>query len=122
LAQLEKNLIVPEIKLDDVRLVLMSGEGCAGESDEDYKDDGEKNMPDDLQQDFANFLKGKSKVQLVELIYELAQQFPEMAREISVRQQFEVATTVNQSLAGWGSCLILTVWLLIVWSLSPDGT
>ena len=87
LAQLEKNRIVPEIKPDDVRLALLPGEGYAAESDEDYKDDGEKNMPDDLQQDFADFLKGKSKVQLVELIYELAQQFPEMAREISARQQ-----------------------------------
>ena len=42
LAQLEKNRIVPEIKPDDVRLALLPGEGYAGESDEDYKDDGEK--------------------------------------------------------------------------------
>ena len=42
LAQLEKNRIVPEIKPDDVRLALLPGEGYAAESDEDYKDDGEK--------------------------------------------------------------------------------
>ena len=76
LEELKKNRIIPEIKTDDERLAMLLGKECSGDS-------GTKN----LSQDFDSFLKGKSKDQLVDLIYDLARQFPEMAKEVSERQQ-----------------------------------
>ena len=58
--------------------------------DEDWDDepnDDENVMTKDVRQDIENFLKGKTKAQLIELIHELVGQYPEMGRELSDRKQ-----------------------------------
>jgi uncharacterized Zn finger protein len=44
-------------------------------------------MSEDMRQDIDSFLKGKTKAQLIDLIHELAEQYPEMAQDLSHRKQ-----------------------------------
>ena len=44
-------------------------------------------MSEDRRQDIDGFLKGKTKAQLIDLIHDLARQYPEMARDLSDRKQ-----------------------------------
>jgi hypothetical protein len=44
-------------------------------------------MSEDIRQDIDGFLKGKTKAQLIDLIHDLAGQYPEIARELSDRKQ-----------------------------------
>ena len=88
LEELKKNRTIPKIKTDDERLEMLPGKEWNGDSELDYEeDDDEYTMPKNQRQDFDSFLKGKSKSQLIDLIYDLARQFPEMAKEVAERQQ-----------------------------------
>ncbi len=77
LKQVENNRCVPKAKQNDDRLKLWA---------DDPKDD-ENAMSEDMRQDIDDFLKGKTNVQLIDLIHDLARQYPEMARDISDRKQ-----------------------------------
>lgn len=81
LKRVENNRRVPKAKQDDDRLELLE--------DEDWDDepDDESAISVDMRQDIDAFLKRKTKAQLIELIHELAGQYPEMAKDLSDRKQ-----------------------------------
>jgi len=82
LKRVENNRRVPKAKQEDNRLKLIE--------DEDWDDelnDDESIVSGDIQQDIGSFLKNKTKVELIALIHELAEQYPEMARELADRRQ-----------------------------------
>jgi uncharacterized Zn finger protein len=78
LKQIENNCRVTKAKQDDERLILFAGGS---------RDDDEGLVPEDIRQDIDDFLQGKTKAQLINLIHDLAGQYPEMAREIADRKQ-----------------------------------
>jgi uncharacterized Zn finger protein len=78
LKQVENNCRVPKAKQDDERLIQLAGGG---------RDDDEDLVSDDMRQDIGDFLQGKTKAQLIDLIHELAGQYPEIARDLSDRKQ-----------------------------------
>ena len=82
LKRIENDRRVPKAKQDDDRLELLEDEGRGDEPDED-----EYVMSEDMWQDVDDFLKGKTKAQLIDLIHELAQRYPVMAMDLSDRQQ-----------------------------------
>jgi len=82
LKRVENNRIVPSVKQGDNRLELLENRGW---DDEPRLDDN--SLPEDLRQDIEGFLKGKPKAQLIELIFELAEQHPELTRDLSDRTQ-----------------------------------
>jgi uncharacterized Zn finger protein len=79
---IENNLSVPKAKQDDDRLKLL-----ADEDRDDQQNDDENALSEDLRQDIDDFLKGKTKAQLIDLIHDLVGQYPEIARELSDRKQ-----------------------------------
>ena len=79
---IENNRRVPKAKQDDDRLELLADEECGDEPNEN-----EKSISENMRQDILGFLKDKTKAQLIDLIHELAGQYPEMARELSHRKQ-----------------------------------
>lgn len=112
LKRVEDNRRVPKVKQDDDRLKLLEDEAW-----EDEPDDEPVNLVNatsrDRQKEIAGFLKGKTKAQLIDLIHELAEQYPEMAGNLVDRGQLisgntkslvtrlrrEIRETVNQH--GW---------------------
>ena len=88
LKRIEDNRRVPKAKQDDDRLELLEDEDWGDEPDED-----EIVMSEDIRQDIDGFLKGKTKAQLIDLIHELAGQYPEMARDLSDRKQLTAGNT-----------------------------
>jgi uncharacterized Zn finger protein len=82
LKRVENNRSVPKAKQEDARLKLLADEDRDAEPD-----DAENGMSEALRQDIDAFLQGKTKAQLIDLIHDLAGQYPEMARELSDRKQ-----------------------------------
>ncbi|MEA3470329.1 MAG: hypothetical protein U9R24_01270, partial [Thermodesulfobacteriota bacterium] len=82
LKRVENNQRVPKVKEDDDRLELLKDEEW-----DDEPDDDENAISGDIRQDIDGFLEGKTKAQLIDLIHELAGQYPEMARDLSDRKQ-----------------------------------
>jgi uncharacterized Zn finger protein len=82
LKRVENNRRVPNAEQDDDRLELLEDEDRDNEPNDD-----EKAVSEDIRQDIDGFLKGKTKAQLIDLIHELAGQYPEMARDLSDRKQ-----------------------------------
>jgi uncharacterized Zn finger protein len=78
LQQIENNCRVPTARQDDERLILLADEG---------RDEDENFLSEDIRQDIDDFLQGKTKAQLIDLIHDLAGQYPEMARDLSDRKQ-----------------------------------
>ena len=81
LKRVENKRSVPKANQDDDRLKLLADEY------RDEPNDAENGMSEDLRQDIDAFLQGKTKAQLIDLIHDLAGQYPEMARELSDRKQ-----------------------------------
>ena len=82
LKRIEDNRPVPEASRGDARLEMLE--------DEDWGDepvDEETVLSEDVRKEMGRFLKDKTKAQLVDLIYEIAQQHPEVAQEIVDRWQ-----------------------------------
>ncbi|MDY6953021.1 MAG: hypothetical protein SWE60_16045 [Thermodesulfobacteriota bacterium] len=88
LKRVENNRRVSRANQDDRRLELLEDEDWNDESNDD-----EDVAPEDIRQDVDGFLKGKTKAQLIDLIHELAEQYPEMARELSDRRLFASGDT-----------------------------
>jgi uncharacterized Zn finger protein len=78
LKQIENNCRVPKAKQDDKRLILLADGG---------RDDDEDLVSEDIRRNIGGFLQGKTKAQLIDLIHDLASQYPMMAREIADRKQ-----------------------------------
>ena len=78
LKRVENNRRVPKAKLDDDRLELLEDELWR-----DKPNDDENAMPEDIRQDMKDFLKGRTKAQLIDMIFDHAGQYPEMARDLS---------------------------------------
>ncbi len=91
LERVENNRPVPKAKEDDDRLGLLKDEDRDDEGDED-----ECALSEDMRQGIDAFLKGKTKAQLIELIHELAAQYPDMARDLSDRKQLISGDTPSQ--------------------------
>ncbi len=81
LKQIENNQYVPKAKNDDPRLKLLEDE----ERDDETYDD-EIPIHEDMQ-NIEEFLNGKTKNQLIDLIHELAEQYPKIVENLSDRQQ-----------------------------------
>lgn len=82
LKRVENNQSVSKARQDDDRLKLLADE------DLDYRmNSAENGMAEDLRQNIDGFLQGKTKAQLIDLIHDLAGQYPEMARDLSNRKQ-----------------------------------
>lgn len=82
LKRIENNRSVPKASMGDARLEMLE--------DEDLGDeplDEETMLSEDVRKEIGQFLKGKTKAQLIDLIYEIAQQHPEVAQEIMDRRQ-----------------------------------
>jgi len=80
LAQLEEEQDIPKAGEDDDRLALLAGESW------DETPDGE-GLPEPVRMEIEPFLEGKSQAQLVELLLELAEQHPDVAQDLTDRQQ-----------------------------------
>jgi uncharacterized Zn finger protein len=78
LKQVENNCRVPKAKQDDERLILLADGG---------RDDDEDLVSEDIRQNIDGFLQGKTKAQLINLVHDLAGQYPVMAREIADQKQ-----------------------------------
>jgi len=91
LEQIKRKQRIPQAKKNDERFSLFDDD----DSDDDWGDDWDDESDDEpsltvaIKTEIAAFLKGKTKSQLTELIQELAQKFPEMARELTDRRQID---------------------------------
>jgi uncharacterized Zn finger protein len=81
LESVENNRPVPKVKQDDDRLELLE------DGDWDEPDEDECALSEDMRQGIDAFLKGKTKAQLIDLIHELAAEYPELIIEMSDRQR-----------------------------------
>lgn len=88
LKRVENNRCVPKAKKGDDRLELLEDENL-----DDEPNDDENAMSEDMRQDIDGFLKNKTKAQLIDLIHELTEQYPEMARDLSDRKQLVSGNT-----------------------------
>ncbi|MDY6837480.1 MAG: hypothetical protein SWH78_05865 [Thermodesulfobacteriota bacterium] len=88
LKRVENNRRVSKANQDDRRLELLESEDWGDEPNDD-----EDVAPEDIRQDVDGFLKGKTKTQLIDLIHELAEQYPEMARDLTDRRLFASGDT-----------------------------
>jgi uncharacterized Zn finger protein len=88
LEQIKKNKRVPEAAKNDERLSLFDEDRWDDDTDdEDDFDYDESPLTKKDKPEIAAYLDGKSKTQLTELIYDLAEKFPRMAQELTDRKQ-----------------------------------
>jgi len=89
LEQIKKNKRVPKVGKDDERFLLFDAEEWDDDFDEvDDEDDYDGSpLTNKVESEITSLLKGKSKAQLTELIFELAGKFPKMAQELMDRKQ-----------------------------------
>ena len=88
LKRIEDDQPIPKANQGDARLKLVE--------DEDWDDepiDEEMAVSEDMRKEIDQFLKGKTKAQLIELIREIAQQHAEVAQEIVDRRQLTSGNT-----------------------------
>lgn len=79
---IERGEGVPKAHKDDERLRLLEDEGWEDEGDED-----EPAMPQDTKGEIGSFLKGKTKDQLIELILEYTDRYPDIGQDLVDRRQ-----------------------------------
>jgi uncharacterized Zn finger protein len=82
LKRVENDRRVPKVKKGDERLQLLEDEDW-----HDELDDEDNCLSEDVTKAIRTFLKGKTKAQLIELIHELAEKYPEMAQDLADRRQ-----------------------------------
>ena len=88
LKRIEDNLPFPRASRDDARLKLLEDEDW----DNEPIDNGTA-APEDTRKEINQFLIGKTKAQLIELIHEIAQQHPEIAQALEDRRQLSSGHT-----------------------------
>jgi uncharacterized Zn finger protein len=77
LKRIEEGQPIPKANQGDDRLEILEDEDCC-----DEPIDEETVVSEDVRKEISQFLKGKTKAQLIELIGELTQQYPEMAQDL----------------------------------------
>lgn len=82
LTRIEDDQPISKASQGDARLKLLEKE----EWDEEPVDE-ETAVSEEVREEIGQFLKGKTKAQLIDLIHEIAQQHPEVAQEIADRRQ-----------------------------------
>jgi uncharacterized Zn finger protein len=82
LERIEGGERIPKAHKDDERLRLLEDEGWDDEGDED-----EPAMPQDIKGEIDSFLKGKTKDQLIELILEYTDRYPDIGQDLADRRQ-----------------------------------
>jgi uncharacterized Zn finger protein len=82
LERIEGGERVPKAHKDDERLRLLEDEGWEDEADKD-----EPAIPQDIRREINSFLKGKTNAQLIELILELADRYPDIGQDLADRRQ-----------------------------------
>lgn len=82
LERVEHNRRVPRVGSGDERLALLADEDRDDEISED-----EIALSPKAGKEIDAFLKGKTKAQLVELVHEIADQYPEIAQDLADRRQ-----------------------------------
>lgn len=82
LERIEGGERVPKAHKDDDRLQLFEDEGWDDEADKD-----EPAMPQDIKGEINSFLKGKTKAQLIELILEYTDRYPDIGQDLADRRQ-----------------------------------
>ena len=91
LEQIKKKKRVPKVNGDDERLSLFDEDGWDDDfddsEDEDDYDSNRSSLTKKVKSEISSLLNGKTKVQLTELILELAGKFPKMAQELTDRKQ-----------------------------------
>ena len=88
LKRIESDQPVPKAKQGDARLKLVE--------DDDWDDeafDEETAVFEDMRKEIDGFLKGQTKAQLIDLVNEIAQQYPEVAQELADRRQLTSGNT-----------------------------
>jgi len=88
LKRIEGDQPVPKAKQGDARFKLVE--------DDDWDDeafDGETALSEDVRTEIDQFLKGKTKAQIIDLMHEIAQRHPEVGQEIADRQQLTSGNT-----------------------------
>ena len=88
LNRIEEDQAIPKASRGDSRLKLVEDEDWDEEPIEE-----EMAVAEDVRKEISQFLKGKTKAQLIDLIGELAQQHPEMAQELMDRRQLTSGNT-----------------------------
>ena len=90
LEKMKHNKRIPKASTNDERFSLFDEEEWDDELDDrvDYDEDNdESSLTKTVKSEIGTFLKDKTKVQLIELIYDLAGQFPRMAQELTDRKR-----------------------------------
>jgi uncharacterized Zn finger protein len=88
LKRIEEDQPIPKANQGDDRLEILE--------DEDWCDepiDEETVLSEDVRKEISQFLKGKTKAQLIELIGELTQQYPEMAQDLMDQRHLTFGNT-----------------------------
>jgi uncharacterized Zn finger protein len=85
---LENSRPVPKVKQDDDRLRLLKDDDS-----DDEPDEAQGARPEDMRQGIDAFLKGKTKAQLIDLIHDLAAEYPELIMEMSDRKELASGDT-----------------------------
>ncbi len=88
LKRVEDNQPIPKASRDDGRLEMLEYEDWG-----DEPIDEETVLSEDVRKEISQFLKDKTKAQLIELIGELAKQHPEMAQDLMDRRHITLGNT-----------------------------
>lgn len=86
--RIEDNHSFPKANRGDARLKILEDEAW-----DDEPLDDETAVSEDVRKEIDQFIKGKTKAQLIELIHDLAQQHPEMAQTLVDRRQLASGNT-----------------------------
>ena len=87
--RIENKMRVPKAKKDDERLELFESEDLYSEDlyDEPDDDDDDTFLSEDDRIEIDELIKDRTKAQLIELIHEIAEKYPEAARELVERRR-----------------------------------
>lgn len=89
LKQIEDSRQVPKASKNDERLALFEDDDWSDNKD----DEGENAVSEYMQKNIDAFLRGKTKVQLMGLIHDLAEQYPQIAQDLVDRRQMTSGNT-----------------------------
>ena len=89
LKQVENSRHVPTASADDERLALLEYEEWDGSEAEP----SENALSGDMQIEIDDLLNGKTRAQLIDLIHDLAERYPEMAQDLADRRQITTGET-----------------------------
>ena len=83
LEQIKKNKCVAKAGRDDERLLLFNEDEWNDNIDDEDEYDDESPSMKNVKSEINAYLNGKTKAQLTEMLYELAEKFPQLAQELT---------------------------------------